>query len=219
MKHPTQELAYFCEDLKSYEFLVSLSDEHWKNDLVEYEKSLESDNDALYSRFKGRRNLSVHLQKEFPQYQKRAYLTMLMAVFEDCLNQFSLSLKEHMKLPDDFNSTKGKGIDKARNYIFKTAQFKPISDQTIWERLKEYQDIRNIIVHAAGHLDSNGKNYKKISNDMRIEKYAREHLIINAEYLMKVISDMKKYCGELMLQCESIPNKKIKPTQKDARLI
>ena len=212
MKHPTQELAYFCEDLKNYEFLVSLSDEHWKKDLVDYEESLESNNDARYSRFKGRRDLSVHLQKKFPQYQKRAYQIMLMAVFEDCLNQFSLSLKEYLKLSDDLNSTSGNGIDKARNYIFKIAKFQPISDQTIWERLKQSQCIRNIIVHAAGHLDPNSNNYNNTltivsaSDYMRIEKHAREHLNITAEYLMEIISDMKKYCDELMLQCKSIPN-------------
>lgn len=211
MKEPIQLAAYFYNELVAYEYFVSLSERHWVDDLTQYKVILNTEDENLTHKFDYRVDLWAKLSDEYPQYQRKAYLVMLLAMFEDFLNQFSLSIQEFCGLSisiDSFDS-KDFGIERAKHYITKATPLDFPSDMPEWNNLKSAQKIRNVIVHAAGHIDI--EKHKKQVNIVSTTKYldsetyAREHLILSSQYILELVYDMKSFSERLIALSEKLP--------------
>lgn len=95
MKSPEQEISYFYNEIEVFSDLIKLSERLWPEELSKYEPSLIDDDEKYGERFEHRRDLSNKLKSEYPQLQRRSYLVMLLALFEDFLNQLCYSLEKN----------------------------------------------------------------------------------------------------------------------------
>ncbi|MFT7404181.1 hypothetical protein [Zhongshania sp.] len=82
-----------------------------------------------------------------------------------------------------------------------------------WKQIKGAQAIRNVIAHAAGHIDkkAHAKQLKIIDCNDNLEAayYARTHLNIDSEYVFNLVTAMRGFTDKLLAECEKLPNKKI----------
>lgn len=210
MKKPIQEVAYFFYELDAYKIFVEMSERHWIEEYEKYNLSLHTDNSELMHRFDYRSDLSANLSTEFPQYQRKSYLIMLLSIFEDFLNQLCISVKLEYKLNISYVDFAGKGIDRAKDYLNKATPLNFTANSKEWNKIKKAQLIRNIVVHAAGHMDpiKHKKELVIVSSEDFLESksYARIHLLLSREYILELISDLKLLNKQLLVLSEALPN-------------
>jgi len=202
MKSPKQEAAYFYNELIAFEDLIRLQERYWIEELERYEQSLNSDDESIAYRFNYRSDLLADLEDKYPQYQRRSYLIMLVAMFEDFLNQFAFCVQDHCSISSKFAAFPGKGTEKVKKYLSKETVLKFPSQTLEWNNIWKAQQIRNVIVHAAGFLDPiKHKGQAKIVHDdpfLSTENYARVRLILYRQYLPAVIENMKSFSNKLI---------------------
>lgn len=211
MKSLDQEVLYFLEEMKTYKYFVEMSERYWEEELPKYKGSLNSENPMESSRFDYRRDLWANIAIEYPQYQRKSYLIMLLSIFEDFLNQFCISVEKQYK-PASTSKNKNQRnktkqgdppskIVKLENRLTAT-QFGFPTDSQEWERIKDAQLIRNAITHAAGDLNEKKHDRQieivKENHHLKTEMYARTHLSLESEYILKTIDDMTLFGNQLL---------------------
>jgi uncharacterized protein YutE (UPF0331/DUF86 family) len=213
MQVPYQVVAYFSVELNSYKLFIEMSERNWIEESERYTSSILEDDEPTLHRFNYRSDLASKLNDEFPQYQRKSYLIMLVSMFEDFMNQLCRSIETDLDIKASFTDFTGSGIERAKQYLSKLSSLSlPVSGEE-WKLIKNAQAIRNVIAHAAGHIDkkAHAKQLKIIdSNDnLEAEYYARIHLNIDSEYVFNLVSAMKWFTDKLLVECEKLPNKKI----------
>ncbi|MGY8869976.1 MAG: hypothetical protein ACKVJE_06000 [Pseudomonadales bacterium] len=206
MKKPFQEVAYFYNSMKDYREFIEYSERLWPEELKRYEISINDENEEYGSRFNYRRDLSNVLSTEYPQLQRKSYIIMLLALFEDFLNQLCYSLQVHENINEGLGDVQGKGIDRAKNYITKHTSVSFPSSGSEWQHIKDAQSIHNVVVHAAGYMNL-GKHKKQLnivasSNELEKIDYARTHLMISYKALFDLVDVIEMLCKKLMAELE-----------------
>lgn len=217
MQTPYQVVAYFLVELDSYKLFIEMSERNWIEELDRYKTSMLVDHEPTLHRFNYRNDLSAKLSDDFPQYQRKSYVIMLVSIFEDFMNQLCRSVEEDLDIKVSFTDLTGSGIERAKQYLSKLSSISlPVSGAE-WGEIKKAQDMRNIIAHAAGHVDekAHSKQLKTINdnNNLDVEYYARTHLKIDEKYALVLVAAMKKFTCNLLIECEKLPNKKSKMTR------
>jgi len=200
MKTPDQEVLYYRVKLDGFKFFLERSIDHWSEDLEKYKSSLSQSD--MSEPFNGRRDLYASLDSEFPQYQSRANLMILVAFFEDFLNQLALSIQDYKRLSTEFSSyNEGRGIDKFKNYFRKIASLRFPSELVAWNKIKNAQKIRNIIAHTDGHIHEivhkEHLDIIKHSKGLEFDEYARIHLNIKNDYVIDTWKYMRRFATAL----------------------
>jgi hypothetical protein len=201
MKNPFQEIAYFYHAIRDYGEFIKTSERLWPEELEKYKESIESDNEKSADIFNYRCDLCASLSTEYPQLQRKSYLVMLMALFEDFMNQLCFSVQRKQNIKESLFDINDSGIKRAKKYLKKHTLFNFVECQSEWDKIVNAQSIRNVVVHAAGHI--NRDNHKKQLNivsttqGLDTEKYAREHLIIDQNYLLELVLNIECFCNKL----------------------
>ena len=183
VQNSEQVSYYFLYHLDMYRLYVRFSEQHWMEELEKYSHvDTESHPDEFIERYDLRTDLHHHFESEFPQYHRQSSLVMLLSKFEDYLNQLCVSLKHEKELTLAFKEMRGSGIERAKFYLVRVAGLTVPSDGAAWQQLMKAQNIRNVLVHNAAHLEkqSHSKQIKYVENssDLQMEQFARLHLTI-----------------------------------------
>lgn len=202
MKNPTQTLYYFLSDLDAYKMMINLSERHWLSDIEHYNEHLMSCDESKI--FGNRRDLMANLSNEYPQIQRRAFFIVLMTKLEDFLNHISLSLQNENDIQLSYKDLKGNGIERVKHYITKCTDIKFPSDSESWNAICNYKLIRNVIVHSDGHIHptEQKKAHTAILNmkNINIEAYARNHIILEKNFIHDVIKSLDLFTNELLTE-------------------
>lgn len=140
----------------------------------------------------------------FPNLQRRSALLTIWGYFEHELDKLCQLYQSEKTYNLALADLKGKGIDRAVNYLQKVAGLNTHRESEEWNHLKNIQKIRNIIVHQDGKLlDQKGcpiKDAVAYVNQMDCLAGDSE-VMIKAGFLKHVVNMFKKY---FMLIGESI---------------
>lgn len=214
MKNPTQTIRYFQQEIVVYETFVKTSELLWEEELQRYENSLKEKNFELLERFDYLSGSFSIMSIEYAQYQRKSHLVILLSLHEDFLNQLCISVKKQFKQLKPISKVENKKepsckIEKSANLLRDSAFGFP-SNSEAFENIKTAQLIRNAVIHAAGYLDDQ-KHIRQIeivdaNSFLKIEKYARTHLLLMPEYISELISDIKLFTEQLSLLAEKLPS-------------
>ncbi|HHF3095074.1 TPA: hypothetical protein ACPJ00_004007 [Vibrio diabolicus] len=202
MHKPDQVSLYFLSDLEKFRIFVELSERHWSEELIKYNKSdLETNEFICWDRYKYRNDLSAHFQEVFPQYQKQSFLLMLVSFFEDYLNQLCHSFHFEKGLSCTLKDYSGSGLERAKNYLRKVAKIEVPTGTFSWSKVIEARDIRNVIAHNAGHLNEelHSKQLRIVAKNLNLNshQFARVHLEVTQVYVFEVIEAMTSVVNDL----------------------
>jgi hypothetical protein len=211
MKNPTQTIRYFQHEIVVYETFVKTSELLWEEELQRYENSLKEENFELLERFDYLSGSFSIMSIEYAQYQRKSHLVILLSLHEDFLNQLCISVKKQFKQLKKVENKKEppSKIEKLANLLRDSAFGFP-SNSEEFKNIKTAQLIRNAVIHSAGYLDDQ-KHIRQIeivdaNSFLKIEKYARNHLLLMPEYISELISDIKLFTEQLSLLAEKLPN-------------
>lgn len=216
MQVPCEVVAYFLEELDSYKLFIKMSERNWIEESERYTSSILEELEPKINRFNNRNDLASKLNDEFPQYQRKSYLIMLVSIFEDFMNQLCRSVEEDLDIKASFTDFTGSGIERSKQYLSKLSLLSlPVSGKE-WKQIKDAQAIRNVIAHAAGHIGNKAHakqlNIIDCNDNLEAEEFDRTHLNIDSEYVLNLVTAMKEFTDKLLAECEKLPNKK---TDKD----
>jgi len=198
-----------------------MSERNWVEELdkYKYKLSILEEHEPTFHRFNYRNDLTSKLSNDYPQYQRKSYLIMLVSLFEDFMNQLCRSVEVDLDIKVSFTDFTGSGIERAKLYLSKLSTLSlPVSGAE-WTQIKDAQAICNVIAHAAGYIDkkTHSKQLKVIdwNDNLVVEQYARTHLNINSEYVFDLIIAMKIFTNKLLIACKKLPSTEInKNTQQ-----
>lgn len=143
------------------------------------------------------------LSKIFPNILRSSLFIMHYAFFESQLSNLCKSLQKQFSYPIKLTELRGKGIDRAKDYMKKIGKIINFPDQTpAWNNIKRYEDIRNFVMHKASKLDES-KQVKKV------ETFINAKSSIDLDPL-KNIQFAKSFCPEVNNTLQSFFNELFK---------
>jgi hypothetical protein len=204
VKSPFQRVRYFLGRLGRFRNYVSFSEKSWRERLASYDRSL-ADDELNIGEFGGKRDHWADLADLFPQYHRRASFLMLFAMFEDDLNELCRSIASKQKLTQPLENIKGRGIERARAWLRKVARLDVGRIDAEWQKIKAYQDVRNVLIHAAGFLDASNPQHDRVvkfsrrkESGLAIRRYARVEVNLSAEFLLAFIDTLERLYASLV---------------------
>nr|WP_320010549.1 hypothetical protein [uncultured Desulfobulbus sp.] len=113
----------------------------------------------------------------FPSIQWLSLFIASYSIFEKNINYICFLVK--VKTGADFkvNDLKGKGVERAKLYLKKSAKIESPFTTDLWGKIKKYAGLRNALAHATGELDLSNDNHKKVL------KFCQDHPKIDVNYL------------------------------------
>jgi hypothetical protein len=130
---------------------------------------------------------------------------MLFAMFEDDLNQFCRSIAAERKLTRSLKETPGQGIERAKVWLEKVAGIDLTAIRPEWMKIRQFRDLRNVLVHAAGFLDPENPQHKRVAkltevegSDLELQRHARTEVILTSEFLPMMIGTFGAFYNSLM---------------------
>ncbi len=138
------------------------------------------------------------LTEEFPRLLRNSLFVLSYSVTENYLNYYCNRSEKHFGLKLTLSDLKGRGVERAKNYLKKVAEIDfPENDE--WAEIKHYNRIRNFIVHNNGKLDDS-------SNAGKVEKYIKakpdllelKEFSINKKIVSKSIVIKQGFCEEVL---------------------
>lgn len=209
-KKPFQQLAYFLEKLRRLKNYVEFSEKNWEEKLASYNLSL-TDDDLNLKSFGGERGHWSDLANEFPQYQRKACFLIIFSMLEDDLNQFCEATRVELDLKINLSDIAGRGIERAKTYLSKVAEIEFPKHSAEWERIQRFRDLRNVLVHEAGHLDEEKAQHRRVKkfseqkdSGLSVEHHARDRINLAPEFLPGVLDTLQKFY-ELLIEAIKTP--------------
>ncbi|MGB3690305.1 MAG: hypothetical protein WBA02_13520 [Jannaschia helgolandensis] len=95
----------------------------------------------------------VMVSLSMPMYQNYAYLTLGFALFEKCLNDVSMQIRDDRNFPLSLKDIHGQGIARAKVYLSKVCGITSPFQTAAWSRALLLAEIRNAISHRGGFID------------------------------------------------------------------
>ncbi|MCF6256283.1 MAG: hypothetical protein L3J98_08030 [Gammaproteobacteria bacterium] len=127
-----------------------------------------------------------------PQINGQAQILNIYAFMEHELIRLCEQYKRANKIDVSVNDLKGGGLHSSRAYFKKVAKF-DLADDDTWERLNNFNKIRNVIAHYNGYLSSDYYHYKKI----------KKFISTNPTFIdFKPIGNGSKSSGEIIVKSE-----------------
>jgi hypothetical protein len=204
MKTPPQQLAYFLYKLRRFKNYVAFSEQAWEHYLAEYDRSL-ADDKLNAAKFGGKRDHWADLAEVFPQYHRRASFLMLFAMFEDDFNQLCRSIEVGRRLSSSLKETLGQGVERAKVWLKKVAGLDLAAIAPEWTKIRQFRDLRNVLVHAAGFLEAESPQHKRVrklaeveGSGLELQHHARTEVILRSDFLPMVIRTLEAFYGSLL---------------------
>lgn len=210
-KSPYQHVAYFLHRLHRFRNYVEFSERNWEDILASYNQSLHHDNLNI-ARFGGRRDHWADLAKEFPQYQRKASFLMLFAMFEDDLTEFCKAIAAEQSLTASVSNARGRGIERAKDYLTKTAGFAFPARTSEWQQIKRLSDVRNVLIHAAGYVEPGNPQHDRVrtvaaaaGSGLLLHQHARSQIALEPDFLSSMIATLQRFYERLLAATEKEP--------------
>jgi len=164
MRRSMREFAF--SNLKVYlemierQFEVVLDMERTRTDSIP--PSHLSEDDYLEWQAEGQAEIQLfeeRYERDFPSKIRYSFVVLLFIVFEDCLLDTCDEISKRNNLEGREMDLSDPTIKRAINFLTKVANV-PLENQQSWQKIKDFQKIRNCIVHTNGRIDeSRDKKY------------------------------------------------------------
>ena len=120
---------------------------------------IELNNDSYTTEYQGLDDQSWNLyeifQNHFPNLQRKSALITLTNMFEYELDQLCARYIKEYKYNTELSKIKGKGLDRSTKYLKDVCGIEIHKADHRWEKIKQIQNLRNIIVHQDGNITDN----------------------------------------------------------------
>ncbi|MTI94376.1 MAG: hypothetical protein FH749_02655 [Firmicutes bacterium] len=162
---------------------------------IELERYLEYVDDYLNKR--GKRAKAESEQWEFEAYfpyllHTTVFLTMY-ALLETGMNDVCYQLQMDHNYEKGLEDIKGTGIQRAASYLKEVCKLNFPETGELWRRLKAYNHLRNVLMHALGKPDADDHQARDLvqsSPHLRFEDGGK--IVLSKEFCREALSDARE---------------------------
>lgn len=138
-------------------------------------------------------------ESDFPSKFRYSFLVLLLIVVETRLRAACNEITKRRDLELKEKDLKGVAIERAKTFLDKVANV-PVRDQEAWQWLKDFQKVRDCIVHANGRIEvsRDKKRLKELcKKDFGLSIDAGS-LMIEHEYCTKTLKIAQSFFDQLL---------------------
>ncbi len=89
-----------------------------------------------------------------PRVLRNPFLVSLFAVYETTVLEIAILIQKKQNVRISINDLKGDVLERAKKYYSEVLQFELSKTNISWERLSLLSDLRNVIAHTNGRIDT-----------------------------------------------------------------
>lgn len=169
-------------------------------------KALENDPNGDHSMLKAQHHAAVEeLGKTFPPIASASSFIMVYSMMENQLAFYCQALHKSKGYKVSVNDLAGKGIDQSLKYLSKVCDVDVPQDTVEWKEIKDIRQLRNIVVHNRGTLESKHDDLKNRyilkTKGLSIGPY--NQVILSKEYCLAVIRKIQAFMNTV---ADLLPN-------------
>ena len=138
----------------------------------------------------------IYYYDEFPYILRNSFLVSTYSLFEFDIDIICRKLKAVKKIPINLNNLYGNLLKRLKLY-FKLAAVDYSFDNTTWDKINNYSNLRNCIVHRNGLLKEGDKDYKELLDYVKEKGLMKERTIIFDDAAETEIGLTKDFCEEV----------------------
>jgi hypothetical protein len=207
--NPEQHIYYFLHDISDFRKHIDKYENLINEEFEKYNEYLYNDKKFFeyYQRFGTEYNLSNLLSEEFPNLHKRSALISILSLFEHKMNILCELYRNILKLTVSFRDMREGGIDQSRMYLEKIVGL-DISNIHWWDDIKNFQKIRNKIVHQDSEIyneDLEIISFIKKSEGIELYELSNyKEIRIKKPFLVYCLDTIEKFINELLEKIKSL---------------
>lgn len=132
----------------------------------------------------------------YPSIHRKSLFISIYSFFEHKLTSLCKEIIEKKKIELKLNDITGSGIEKSQKFLKKVVKINFPDNTSEWKLIKDYNKIRNCIVHNNGIIDDYNKpgELKKIIENIYHIRYDEDSIIkINNGFCDEFISIISKF--------------------------
>jgi hypothetical protein len=143
----------------------------------------------------------------FPSLQWLSLFNTAYSVFEKNMNYICRLAWQKTNSNIQLKDLHGQGIERAKLYLNKVAGIVEPFESTLWQKVRRYADLRNVMVHATGELDLSNGNHKKVLEfalshpKIKVIQYTKEsepsEIQLEPEIVLEAIEDFRGFLALL----------------------
>jgi len=134
------------------------------------DKITEKQKERFYEHFETEQ---YYIGDLFPSIQWSAMFVVSFNLFEKTINDICKVVKAISGLETGLKNVKGKGIERAKNYLSKIHNINVPFSKNEWERINTFSKLRNVLSHTSGELDLTQKSHIAVFKIAQKEKAIR----------------------------------------------
>jgi len=150
---PLSHFQRYSNDMEEYLLKKQINVEDFKEDELEFEED-EDGIESTWLYFLGDRHA---YSIQFPNILRSSLLISVYSFLENQLTRLCKELQAKMNLSVKYGSLSGKGIEKAKVYLSDVVNLDFPSNSQEWQKIKDYQNIRNCFAHSEGIINEGDK--------------------------------------------------------------
>ena len=161
--------------LKDYIQLMEAQFEKVKNEeLITIRKRPKFENEVEYHEWQSIVDYQEMIfEEQMPTKLRYSFVVQIWIIVENRLNELCSEIKSRNKLDINANEFKGSQIEKAKIFLKKVAKIN--LEQSQWTKVKQFQLIRDCIIHADGNIRKSNKastlrDYVKAASGIEINQ-------------------------------------------------
>ncbi|MED3821394.1 hypothetical protein ABE112_29030 [Priestia aryabhattai] len=135
---------------------------------------------------------------QFPNILRSSLLISIYSFLENQLTRLCKELQVKMKLKVKYSSISGKGIEKAKVYLSDVVQLNFPSGSQEWQKINDYQNIRNCFAHSEGIVKDEDKklirSIEKLDNvNVQGDVVIGKSIILSKDFISNFIETIKAF--------------------------
>lgn len=144
------------------------------------------------------------LSKVYPNIQRQSELISIYSILENTINRICLACQSSIENPVKMKDLEANGIiDQGKRYLEKVVLLNfPVNNKS-WKEITKIQQIRNSLVHAAGHVKTGNSDLIKYINQSQYLELKNNKIEILNGFSEHCLNTFEEFFNELFTRMEA----------------
>ena len=116
------------------------------------------------------------------------FLVSMFSVYETSVTEVASLIQKKQERQIRLNDLRGEFLDRAKKYYKSILQFNLSTSNERWKRLNKLSDLRNVIAHTNGRLETVSRERKRKILRYEGANESYDYLVVSRDFLSKTLA-------------------------------
>ncbi|MDM8149979.1 hypothetical protein [Priestia megaterium] len=197
---PLNHFQMYANDMENYLLKKQIKACDYEEDELDFDEYEEDEEDGIDSTLRYFLGDNHVYSIQFPNILRSSLLISIYSFLENQLTRLCKELQMKMELSVKYNSINGKGIEKAKVYLSDVVKLDFPSGSQEWQKINNYQNIRNCFAHSEGIVKDEDKklirSIEKLDNvSIQGDIVFGKSIVLGKDFISNFIETIKAFWG------------------------